>query len=619
MKSAFQTLSCFSLLAAFFVLQLRGTNYEMEVRLDAASKIISGVEILHWTNRTAFRDWAEEEWAYNEIVSVILLSDQGQAIADLTSRVDYIQPDNGNIHDRTVMRIFLPEAVLPGATVHLKIEFKSKVPRTFARTGFRGRYFFIAQWFPKSGVFERDGTWNCHQFIQTEFFSDFGTYDVKLTVPAGWVVGATGGRKSYRENDDETATHHYYQQKVHDFAWTTSPHFLEYQERFEHPRLKAVDVRLLLMPDHRAQRDRYFEATRAALKYYGEWFGEYPYGHLTVVDPAYGSRTGGMEYPTLFTGGTRWLNPHGSNTPEGVTVHEAGHQFWYGIVANNEFEDAWLDEGLTSYATDRVMLKTFGPTPVSKRYLDGFLPILFDGIHRTPRTASGLGGYYSDLKLDSMAVASWEYGPSSGRAGDQDRRGRGRLYRGGSYVLNSYTKPALMFQTLERYLGWETFQRVLSTFFERWQFRHPRPQDFFQIANEVSGGDLSWFWQQTYYSSNLFDYAVDGVDSRWDYQEVVVRRWGEGIFPVNVKVTFADGNVVEEKWEGKDRWVRYRYQTEEEIQTVQVDPGRTLALDVNMTNNSWTRDSSAPFAARKWALKWMVWLQNLMELFAFFS
>ena len=87
---------------------------------------------------------------------------------------------------------------------------------------------------------------------------------------------------------------------------------------------------------------------------------------------------------------------------------------------------------------------------------------------------------------------------------------------------------------------------------------------------------------------------------------------------MNVKVTFADGNVVEEKWEGKDRWVRYRYQTEEEIQTVQVDPGRTLALDVNMTNNSWTRDSSAPFAARKWALKWMVWLQNLMELFAFF-
>ena len=130
-----------------------------------------------------------------------------------------------------------------------------------------------------------------------------------MTVPARWVVGTTGVRKSCRENGNGTATHHYYQQEVYDFAWTTSPYFLEYHERFDHPRLKAVDVRLLLMPDHQAQRDRYFEATRAALKYYGEWFGKYPYGHLTIVDPAYDSRTVGMEYPTLFTGGTRCLNP----------------------------------------------------------------------------------------------------------------------------------------------------------------------------------------------------------------------------------------------------------------------------------------------------------------------
>ena len=165
--------------------------------LDPVSKVISGMEILHWTNGTAFpaadlrfhlyynasrdeessflhsnrmassafRDWSEDEWAHDEIVSVTLRSDQGQKTADLTSLVDYIQPDDGNAHDRTVMRKLLPEAIVPGATVHLKIEFKSKVPRTFAPTGFRGRYFFITQWFPKLGVFEQNGTWNCHQFI----------------------------------------------------------------------------------------------------------------------------------------------------------------------------------------------------------------------------------------------------------------------------------------------------------------------------------------------------------------------------------------------------------------------------------------------------------------------
>lgn len=644
---------CCIILVLLFWSRIQAAGYQMEVRLDPARKLITGTALMTWTNSTVFaspdlrfhlyynawrdtkssflksnrmlvrdfRDWGKDDWAYNEILSLKVLPEPGFQEADLTSLIEYIQPNDGNPHDRTVMRVVLPQPVPPGGTMRLKIDFRTKVPRTFARTGFRGDYFFLAHWFPKLGVFQEDGAWNCHQFIQTEFFADYGAYDVKMTVPRDWIVGATGLPRGRRENSDGTATHHYYQENVHDFAWVASPDFLEFRERFEHPSLKPVEMRLLLMPDHQGQERRYFAATRAALRYYGEWFGEYPYGHITVIDPAYQSGSGGMEYPTFFTGGTRWLNPEGSGSPEGVTVHECGHQFWYGIIGNNEFEDAWLDEGFNSYSTRRVMLEVFGPAPLSRRYLEGFVPVLFEGMLQSNWPAAGLGGFYSDLKLDVMAKPSWQYGPAARRGGGpEEGRARGaRAYGPGAYTINSYTKPSLMLLTLERYLGWQTFQKIMSTYFSRWRFKHPRPKDYFDVANEITGRDLSWFWEQTYYSSNVFDYAVDSVTSSEDeIQSVVLRRWGEGIFPVEVEVTFTDATVKRERWDGRSRWIRYEYQKKQKIRTVRVDPDGKLALDVNSTNNSWNRNSSAPFAARKWALKWMIWLQNLMELFAFF-
>ena len=157
-------------------------------------------------------------------------------------------------------------------------------------------------------------------------------------------------------------------------------------------------------------------------------------------------------------------------------------------------------------------------------------------MYESSRTVSGLGDFYSNLKLDIMSTPSWQYGPSAGRD-RQSAAGRNRIYGPSSYVLNAYTKPALMFFTLERYLGWETFRQILSTYFERWKFAHPLPHDFFDIADQVSG------------------------------------------------------QVVEEKWQGAGRWIAFRYAGPEEIRTVQVDPKRILALDVNLTNNSWIHHS----------------------------
>jgi aminopeptidase N len=327
------------------------------------------------------------------------------------------------------------------------------------------------------------------------------------------------------------------------------------------------------------------------LKYYGEWFGPYPYGHITIIDPAYQSDAGGMEYPTLFTAGTRWLAPAQVTTPEGVTVHEAGHQFWYGIVGSNEFEDAWMDEGFNTFSTARAIAQVYNPDYLALRYFGGFVPWVIKDLPQT-REIDGnrLAGYRRDAKSDAQSTPSFRYFPSTG----------------GSIT---YNKTALWLNTLERLVGWPTLQRVMATYFERWQFRHPRPDDFFAVATEVTRRDLTAFFDQTYRSSNVFDYGVEEVTRT----TAVVRRYGEAIFPVDVRITFGDGEQVTERWAGDSRWHAFSYEGRSApIKSVEVDPNRVLLLDVNYTNNSWTSKPAAAAAATRWSAAWMIWLEDCL-------
>jgi hypothetical protein len=615
----------------------RNASYVIDARLDAASRTITGSEVILWRNITtkpatelqfhlywnAWRDdrstWLREAKLGSRRtvptvrpeerarIDVTALGVRGSARADLTTVMRFIAPDDGNADDKTVLAARLPQPVAPGGSITIELSWTAHVPRTFARTGAIGNYFFIAQWFPKLGVLQESG-WNCHQFHNgTEFFSDYGSYDVRMTVPTGWILGATGVERERRDNGNGTATHRYRQDDVHDFVWTTSPDYVERRARFEHATLPAVDMRLLIQPEHARQADRHFEATRATLKYYGEWYGAYPYGHITIVDPAYQSGAGGMEYPTLFTAGTRLFAPEHVEDPEDVTVHEAGHQFWYGIVGNNEFEDAWMDEGFNTFSEARVMGTWGAPYYFSQRYFGGFVPYVFKDIVRDRETDwNRFTGYRRAAKNDVQSTPSFRY------------------YQASSGVP-TYNKTALWLNTMERWLGWPTLQRIMSTHFTRWKFKHPKPQDFFDIANEVSGRDLNGYFDQVYRSSNAFDYGIQDFRSDKDGDKyrtlVVVRRFGEAIFPVDVRVAFTDGKQVTEHWDGKDRWHLYTYNWPQRAVTAQADPDRVLLLDVNLTNNSRALtplDSLGPKAATKWSLKWMVWLQDCLLTWSVF-
>ncbi len=620
--------------AAAQPLSPRNANYTIAAKLDAAARTITGSEVIAWRNvttraaidlqlhlywnawkhdRTTFmreralgRTGSPESTAAGDRsrIDITSLRLTAPTRVDLTGSMHVIAPDDGNPDDETVVAVPLAAPVPPGAAATIELSWTAHVPRPVARTGVIGNYFFIAQWFPKLGVFQDEG-WNCHQFhAATEFFSDYGVYDVSLTVPQGWMVGATGVERARQDNDERTTTHRYYQEDVHDFAWTASPDYIERHARFEHPTLPPVDMRLLLQPEHSHQAGRHFDATRTTLKYYGEWFGAYPYSHITIVDPAYQSGAGGMEYPTLFTAGTRWLAPSRVTTPEGVTVHEAGHQFWYGMVGNNEFEDAWMDEGFNTFATARAIAQVYDPNYLALRYFGGFIPwVVKDLVVRRETDGNRLSGYRHDAKSDAQSTPTYQYFPATG----------------GSIT---YNKTALWLNTMERWLGWPLLQRTMSAHFARWKFKHPRPRDFFDVTTEVVGKDLSWFFDQVYRSSNVFDYGIQEFTSTRDRDHyrtsVVVRRFGEALFPVDVLVTFKNGEQVTEHWDGRDRWKLYTYERTSQALTAQVDPNRILLLDVNITNNSRTLEPRGATAATKWSMKWMIWLQDCLLSWAFF-
>ena len=648
----------------------RNANYTIQARLDPDQHTLQGSEVLEWRNTSgtalstfpfhlywnAFRnnlstsargegrraarslDQKEKErgYGYTEVRSIRLVDGTE---TDLTPSIKYVSPDDNNPDDRTVMQVSTPSPLPPGATVRFKIDWTSHVPHgDVGRAGWVHDYFFIVQWFPKIGVWWK-GAWNAHQFHPwTEFFADYGVYDVRLTLPKrGFVVGATGRLQEKTDGADGAETWRFMQEDVHDFAWTASPRYREKKARFDDPGYPSVEIRLLYQPEHEHLADRYLEATKISLRSYGAWSAPYPYPQITVIDPAWSSASGGMEYPTLFTGGASLWAPRELQSPEGVTIHECGHQFWYGLVGNNEFEEAWLDEGFNSYHDEKAAALTLGPIGWGRRYFGlatpgrgtrGGWPVVAPGVW-IGRGEGELSGLRRSGETDVMARPGWQYRNAE------------------AYGLNSYGKPALSIQTLENLVGDETMTRILRRYARRFRFAHPTSEDFIATVNEVTGRDYRWYFDQTWFSSDRCDYAVsvktekartlegygdagpDGVpfltspravppeDKKggvWD-SEVTVRRLGGVRMPVEVMVAFSDGRTIDESWDGQYRWTMFKYRGPAKLVRAIVDPRGKLAIDVNPANNDWVdEDGWSRRASLKWSARWMFWLQNLLEM-----
>ena len=618
----------------------RTASYVIEARYDPTRRHLAGTARLTWTNRSdvpqatlwfhaywnAFKasdstfareesraggvrsgtnSYGPDDWGWTELRSA-RLPDGTNVLPTLR----WERPDDGNPGDQTVFTLTLPAPMPPHGQVTIDLAWEARVPKLAARTGVFGKYTLFGQWFPKIGVLEvppqrgvRAPSWNCHQFhANTEFYADFGNYDAALTVPRTMVVGATGVRTGRTENSDGTVTHRFHQDDVIDFAWTAWEGAVEVSDVFRSEGLPEVALTLLLPPDGTRTAPQVLAAAKLTLEQGGRHWLPYPYPQLTLVAPPVGAdvESGGMEYPTFATVYTRIdpSEPHDVLLWE-VTAHEVAHNWWQGMVASNEFEEAWLDEGVDTWATTEVMnaagvrwdLAQFLPRGTA--WLLG--PLLRSDIPEVEIRPAGTAPRFQS----SIVRPGWRFktGPDVGRS--------------------TYGRAAAALTTLEREVGRETFARIMRTYAERWAFRHPSTDDFLQLASEVSGKDLRPLGNTLFRGTAGLDDAVaelrcTPVPPAWGFTdadggtptfrprsrsgpgrnvrcEVLVERRGDLPLPLEVQLTFEDGTQLHREVSPGEIWKRIT--TERplpggRVRLAEVHPGSRPAMDTQPVNDA---------------------------------
>ena len=565
------------------------------------------------------------DWGFIDILSM-----ETQSGEDLAAKIEFIHPDDDNADDQTVIRIPLSKPLLPTQSIQIACEFRSKLPRVYARTGFSEEeddFFMIGQWFPKIGVW-KNGAWNCHQFhANSEFFADFGVYDMELTVPKNYIVGANGVLVDKKETDS-TAVYTFHQEDVIDAVWTASTKFTELKQKVQIASSgREVEVTYLLSPGREVYKDRLFEISTAMFNYFDEWYGAYPYPNLTIVDPPIKEvmTAGGMEYPTLITTGSFFSSARsndflGLSWPEIVTFHEFAHNYFQSLVASNEFEEPWLDEGFTSY-TEHRSLERFKK--------DGKIP-----------------GEYGDIL--GMNVRSLDYHrlsylprPKNGIVAE-----KAWIIPENFYQVAAYSKPVLLLTTLQNYVGEDVMNRIMHTYFERWKFNHPQTKDFIAVVNEVAGQDLTWYFDQFVYSDKTIDYEVAGIrtteisdqlgwfgngeeksfvdekEAKGDSSEtqhpkkyrsvIAVRNNGDAVFPTTMLVRFANGDSVIEKWDGRESPKQFVYKKNTKAISACIDPEMINVLDLSFSNNTKFTEPDMTGISR-YTTRFLFWFQSMFQ------
>ena len=583
------------------------------------------------------------EWGHIELRSVM----QGARKVGQT----FVHPDNGPETDHTVMRLDLPTPVAAGASTVIDFDFVTQLPRVVARTGYFGSYHLVAQWFPKIGVLELPGErgattprWNVHEHHQlSEFYADFGTYDVTLTVPNGYTVGATGELQGVPVEKNGMTTHHFVQGDVHDFAWTADKRTAApLRDTWTGPGSLIVHITVLYPPDMKASAAPALKAAKDSLTYFSSTLGPYPYKTLTVVIPPFNaSESGGMEYPTFFTAsGHTTVEPQtlAQFELDFVTIHEFGHGYFYGIVANNEVEEPMLDEGMNEYWNHRMLRDRK------------------QAIHPTTPFLKSIGFTPSFQGFDFERLGAPREEPADAVAQSAYERLQG--------IGPIYVRTSTMLRDLEARLGKETMGRAVKLYYQRWKFRHPSVADLREALADGSGQRAvveAVFAQQVYATAKIddrvdkfssieelpqrgtslvkgkrveedekaLDKRVDGLRDAWKKAHpkakdgegafpyrtsVIVRRRGAAV-PQTILVKFADGASETVTWDDSLRWQRYTWVRPAKAVSVELDPQRLHYLDTNKLDDSRTLKADAS-ASRRWGGDFAALVNIVLSLIA---
>jgi hypothetical protein len=660
----------------------RVVSYTIDADLDAAKHAVTGKEHMTWRNRSdrpvssvyfhlylnAFQNEGSTFLTERKVLAAdgnsrgvgalkkgqwgwIRLQQVQQNGTPLTWH--FVHPDGGPDTDQTVVRIDLAQPVPAGGTLALDIDFLSQLPRVVARTGWWGDFNLIGQWFPKIGMLELPGErgatevrWNVHEFhFNSEFFADFGLYDVHLSVPSDYTVGAVGQLQGTPEQKDGKTTYHFVQGDVHDFAWVAAKGFKTLDGTYEGPGSPKVAVRVIYPQEYEASAAPSLKSSIDAIGYFSRTLAPYPYHTLTVVIPPYNAdEAGGMEYPTFFTSdGYTYVEPDTWTqlASDFVNIHEFGHGYFYGILASNEFEEPILDEGLNEFWDNRML---------RERHEDWVLATPFTkwlGI--TPH----LGGFEFERLT---AMLPYPHDPLAQNSWD-------RLSSMSYGTVYSRTTTAL--HDLEARLGQPALEKAFRLYYQRWHFRHPSVADFRAALIDSSGDakDVDEIFDNYVYGTGVLDDRVDAIDANevlpqagvfwkdgkqtevvaadldkqidkqrddWKKAHPKAKPGDPGPFPWHstvtvvrsgiaapelLRVTFEDGTHQDMTWDDDRRWVRFEFTKPSKAVSAELDPDKHNLLDANRLNNSVTTDPNGA-VSRRWTADVAAVLQTFYSMLA---
>ena len=501
-----------------------------------------------------------------------------------------------NHENNDICRVFLNEPLEPGERITITTPFRVQIPKgIFSRLGHLDQAYQITQWYPKPAVFDKNGWHQMPYLGQGEFYSEFGTFDVHITLPENYVVGATGdlvnGEKelawlnkkvteteaiidsldyrdlSFPASSLTTKTLHYRQKKVHDFAWFADKRYHVLKGEVALPNSgKKVTTWAMFTNNEADLWKNSIEYLNDATYYYSKWVGDYPYNQVTAVDGVL-SEGGGMEYPNVTIIG----ESGDAVSLEEVIMHEVGHNWFYGVLASNERKHPWLDEGLNSFIESRYM---------KRKYPNLKLHEVYGGRKLIDFGMKWLGVYNMFFSSMSQQV----YNVAARANTDQPIELPSEEYTATNYGSIVYMKTAYAFNYLMAYIGEKKMDELMSVYFERWKFKHPQPEDFEAIAIEVTGDSLKWFFDDVIRSKKKMDYSISQLKKEDGKLRVRVRNNGTIAGPFPVSLLHGKDTVSVQWFDGIDKaeWIELDCTTCDRV----VLDGQEVTPDINRKNNT---------------------------------
>ena len=608
----------FTLLAALAEAQpdrwQQKVEYEMEIHFDVNTHKFEGTQRLVYYNNspdTLFRVFYH--LYYNAFQPGSMMDLRSRTISDpdrwIGDKIWKLKPEEIGYHQieslkqdgkkvkfkavGTILEVDLAKPIPPHTNSTLTMKFNSQVPVQIRRTGRNnkeGIAYSMTQWYPKMAEYDYEG-WHANPYIAREFYGVWGDFNVKITIDSSYVIGGTGylqnPQKIGHGYDDPTQplnrakgdrlTWYFKAPQVHDFVWAADP---DYQH--DHIHLpNGPTLHFYYQPDTLAQNwDSLQTYMIRAFELMNEHFGQYPYRQFSVIQGG----DGGMEYPmaTLITGHRKF------KSLVGVSIHEAMHSWYQGVLATNESKYPWMDEGFTSYGENLISNLLFQenqPSPHNFNYK----------------------GYFRLVEL------GWQE-PITTPADYFERNA--------AYWTSAYGKGAIILNQLSYIIGMEAFKKGMLDYFELWKFKHPNPTDFKRVMEKVSGIELDWYFEQWIGTTNTIDYGIKSVFTNNGSTSVTLEKLGEMPMPIDLVVTLKDSTIINyniplrimrgEK--GNDQpqlktiyaedwpWTYPEYNLTlkhkmTDILLMEIDPSQRMA-DIDRTNNSFPKPEELQFPGK---------------------